>query len=146
MEAPRTVPAHTSVHDVAELLLREHRDGVVVVDPNGHLAGVVTTMDLVFQEKRPRLPTLLVFLDAVIPLGGVARSRTELRKIAAIQVSELMTHPVVTVGPDAPIDEIATRMVEAHLSVLPVVVGDEILGVVTKPALLRVMHRIAAQR
>ena len=143
MESPRTVRDDASVHEVAELLLAEGRDGVCVVDAGGRLVGVVTSIDLVFQEKRPRLPTMLVFLDSYIPLGGIERSRKEMRKISAIAVSELMTSPVVTVAPEITIDVVATKMVEQHLSLVPVVEDDRVLGVVTKPALLRAIHHLA---
>jgi CBS domain-containing protein len=49
----------------------------------------------------------------------------------------LMTSPVVTVGPDTPAKE-AARLLAAHrFAVLPVVVDDRLLGVVSEADLLR---------
>lgn len=143
LEPARCVPPDMSVHDLAELLLNEGLDGVCVTDVNGTLVGVITSMDLVFQEKKPRLPTMLYLMDAVIPIGNLERSRREIRRITAVRVEELMTTEVVTVGPEATIDEIATRMVERHLTVLPVVDQGQLVGMITKPALLRAAHHLA---
>lgn len=143
MERPRCVPVTASLHEVAELLLNEHLDGVCVTDADGRMVGILTAMDLVFQEKRPKVPTMLYFVDAVIPLGSLEKSKREVRRIMAVTVEELMVRDVVTVTPDARIDEIATRMVEDHLTILPVVEGDEVVGMITKPSLLRAVHHLA---
>jgi CBS domain-containing protein len=135
MEPPVSIGPEASVRELADLLLDTDADGACVVR-NGRLVGVVTTMDLVFKNKRVRLPTLLAILDAVIPLGSMRDVEEEMEKIAAATVGELMSHEVVTVGPDAGLDEVATLMVEKHITVVPVVKGTTLLGVVTKAGLL----------
>jgi CBS-domain-containing membrane protein len=136
MHSPRSVAADLSVEDLARVLLRDSLDGVCVVDDAGRLRGVVTTMDLVFQEQPVHLPSFIVFLDALIPLGG-ERAEQEVRKIAGASVAEIMTTEVVTVRPETPIGELAERMVRDHLSLLPVLddAGD-LVGVVDKRAIL----------
>ncbi len=48
-----------------------------------------------------------------------------------------MTTPVVTVGPETTWEEIAERMIDAHVTALPVVDGDDfLLGLVTESDLL----------
>ncbi|RME21097.1 MAG: CBS domain-containing protein [Deltaproteobacteria bacterium] len=132
---PLTVSPDTRVDDLARKLLEAGREGACVVDDAGRLIGVVTAMDLVYKEKRLHLPTLFTFMDAVIPLGW-KRAERELEKIAGITVGQIMTRDVVTVGPGAGLDEIATLMVDKHLTMLPVVDGDRLLGVVDKRAVL----------
>lgn len=132
---PLTVSPDTRVDDLARKLLEAGREGACVVDDAGRLIGVVTAMDLVFKEKRLHLPTLFTFMDVVIPLGW-KRAERELEKIAGITVGQIMTRDVVTVGPGAGLDEIATLMVDKHLTMLPVVDGDRLLGVVDKRAVL----------
>lgn len=143
MEPARCVPVSANLHDVAEMLLSEHLDGACVVDADGRMVGVITAMDLVFQTKQPKMPTMLYLIDAVIPLGSVEKSRREVRRIMAVNVEELMVRDVVTVRPDTRIDEVATRMVEDHLTILPVVENGQILGMITKPSLLRAVHDLA---
>jgi CBS domain-containing protein len=42
-----TVPVGTTVHNAATLMKREHIRRVVVVDENGHIAGLITQSDIV---------------------------------------------------------------------------------------------------
>lgn len=135
VEALSVVPER-SVRELAELLLREQSDGACVVK-NGRLVGVVTTMDLVFQEKRVHLPSILSFMDFAIPLEPPHRLREELDKISGTRVSEIMSGDPISVGPDAPMSEVATLMVEHNFTLVPVVEHGLLLGVVTKQALLR---------
>lgn len=131
-----TVESDMPLPKLAELLLDQHSDGACVVD-DGVLVGVVTSMDLVFQEKRVHLPSILSFMDFAIPLESPARLREELDKIAGTTVGEVMSSEPITASPDTLVSEIATRMVEDHLTLVPIVDGGRLVGVVTKPSLLR---------
>ena len=54
-----------------------------------------------------------------------------------MKISDVMTSPAITVGPEAPWPEVAERMVAAGVSGLPVVGDDNsLLGVVTEADLL----------
>jgi CBS domain-containing protein len=130
-----TVVPDRSVRDLVELLLRERSDGACVVE-DGHLVGVVTTMDLVFQEKQVHIPSFLTFMDFTIPLEPPDRLREELDKISGIRVSEIMSPHPIFVAPDKPMSEVASLMVDKHLTIVPVVEGQRLLGMVTKHALL----------
>lgn len=136
MVEPLSVAPETSVRELAELLLRERSDGACVVE-DGRLIGVVTTMDLVFQEKQVHLPSILSFMDFAIPLEPPHRLREELDKIAGTSVAEIMSDEPVVVGPLVPMSEVATLMVEESFTLVPVVEDGRLLGVVTKEALLR---------
>lgn len=111
------------------------RDGACVVE-DGLLVGVVTEMDLVFQEKQIHLPSFITLMDLVIPLGG-AKAQAELEKVTGSTVGEIMTSPAKTVAWDAPLDRVATLMVEGHYTIVPVMKGTHLQGVITKPALIR---------
>jgi CBS domain-containing protein len=131
-----TVGPDCSVRDLARLLLDRGLDGACVVD-NDQLVGVVTTMDLVFQEKQVHLPTILNFLDFAIPLEPPSRLRAELDKIAGTTVEQIMTREPVTVEPERLVSEVARMMVDKHLTIVPVVDDGKLLGMITKQALLR---------
>jgi CBS domain-containing protein len=136
-----TVVPDRSVRELAELLLAQGLDGACVVD-EGRLVGVVTTMDLVFQEKQVHLPSILSFMDFAIPLEPPSRLREELDKIAGTKIAQIMSGEPVFVGPEALVSEVASKMVDEHLTIVPVVEQGEVLGMITKQALLRaVMHR-----
>ncbi len=140
--APLTVAPELPVKDLAALFLERGQDGACVV-ANGRLAGIVTSMDLVFQSQPPHLPSFFHFLEALIPLENVARVESDLRKLAGATVGDVMTPAVITVGPDEPVSEVAMRMVTRHLSMIPVVDGERLLGAVTKVGILRSAYGLA---
>lgn len=123
------------VGELAKLLLDSQADGACVVEDD-QLVGVVTAMDLVFQEKQIHLPSFITLMDLVIPLGG-AKAQAELEKVTGSTVAEIMSAPAETVEWDAPLDQVATMMVEEHYTLVPVMKGTHLQGVITKQALLR---------
>lgn len=141
MESARTVKADVSVQELAKELLAEHVDGLCVVDDDGQLIGVVTSMDLIYQEKRLHLPTFFVLFDGVLPLESPRKALDELNKISGSTVADVMSPDPVVVAPDATLDHVASLMVEQHISVIPVVEGGALVGMVTKPGMLRAAFR-----
>jgi CBS domain-containing protein len=133
---PLAVSPQTRVQDLAARLNQIHGDGACVVDA-GKLVGVVTTMDLLYKEKRLHLPTFFYLLDVVVPLENPFRTQREVEKITAATAADIMTPDPYTVPPDAPLDAVAARMIDDHLTLVPVVDGGRLVGVVTKPAMLR---------
>jgi CBS domain-containing protein len=131
-----TVAPDCSVRDLARLLLERGCDGACVVEED-RLVGVVTTMDLVFQEKQVHLPSILSFMDFAIPLEPPSRLRAELDKIAGTTVGEIMTAEPVVVDEERAVSEVARAMVERHLTIVPVVESGVLKGMITKQALLR---------
>ncbi len=54
-----------------------------------------------------------------------------------MQARELMSHPAITVGPEAKVQEVARTMREAHISGVPVVDADgTLLGIITELSLI----------
>ncbi len=135
-KSPLTVTAELSVIDLSRLLLDNNADGACVIDEKKRLIGVVTTMDLVFREKRVHMPSFFAFMDAVLPLG-LERTEQELLKISGTTVGAIMSRNVQKVDPDARLDVIAARMVEDHLTIVPVVDNGQLVGVITKKVLLQ---------
>lgn len=135
MIEPLTIAPASSVRELAKLLLDHRSDGACVVD-DGRLVGIVTLMDLIYQEKEVHLPSILSIMDFAIPLEPPGRLRAELDKITGTRVNQIMTIDVLTTSPDAVVSEAATMMVEKHLTLVPVVEDGRLLGVITKLSLL----------
>lgn len=133
--SPILVHPTTSVITLARQIHAAHAEGAAVID-DGRLVGVVTTFDLMFRTRKPHLPPVLVLLDAVIPLGNPFALARERQKIAAATAGDLMSTEPVTVSPDTPLDELASRMIDERLTFVPVVEGDRLLGVVTRHGVL----------
>ena len=133
---PPTTAPETPVQNAAAQILRDGVDGLCVVDGD-RLIGVVTTMDLLVRGKAPHIPPVFVFLDLVVPIENPLRSTEEIERMTARDVRGLMTTEVQVATPDTPVGEIVRWMMEQHLSLIPVVEHDRLVGVVTKPAMLR---------
>lgn len=132
---PLTVAPELSVRELASLLLQQGADGACVVD-GGALRGVVTAMDLVFQQKKVHLPTVLTFMEAVIPMD-LGRTRHEVEKMLGARVADIMSPHPVTVTPGADLSDVATLMVERHITLVPVLEGERLVGAITKASVLR---------
>lgn len=138
MHAPApTVDPSLTIKELSDWLLEHNLDGACVVDEAGALKGVVTSMDLIFKEKKVHIPSFFLFLDAILPTSDPRKTYAEVRKIAGSRVDDILTPDPITVSTDAHIDELATLMVDKHLTILPVVDGERLVGMVTKPDVLR---------
>jgi CBS domain-containing protein len=125
-----TVPPDMTVEEVGRLFIERNESGFPVVDGEGNLLGIVTENDLLNRNKKLHIPTVLRIFDAFIPLEGFDALDHEIRKMAAVVVSEICTPEPVTVAEDAPIEEIATVMAEQKLHHLPVLRDKKLVGMV----------------
>jgi CBS-domain-containing membrane protein len=120
-------------------LMQEHRvSALPVVDADGVLVGIVSEGDLILKE------------DPELAGGGhrfEGRRRSSARsKAAGMRAYELMTTPVLSVAPEAPLGEAARRMHRAEVKRLPVLDADgHLVGIVSRADLLRVFLRDDAE-
>lgn len=129
----------TDFASAAKILLENHINGAPVVDEQGNLKGILCQSDLVAQQKKMPVPTLLTLLDSFVSLGSTKQMEKEARKIAALTVAEAMTPDPVTIGPDTTIDTIAALMVDSGFHTLPVVDGTKLVGIVGKADVLKTL-------
>ena len=132
-----TFTAETPISEAARTLLEKHINGCPVVDASGALVGILCQSDLVAQQKKLPLPTVFTLLDGLVPMTSMAEFDREMEKIAAITVGQAMSKDPEYVGPDAPIEDIATVMVERGFHTLPVVDGGKVVGVIGMEDILR---------
>lgn len=135
----RTVTPETTVNELAQLLSVNNINGVPVIDSNGHLLGVVTENDLIYQKKKVHIPTVITILDSVFYLENPEKMEKEMLKIAGSTVNDIYTKSVVTVTEKSGIDEIATIMAEQHIHTLPVVKDENIVGIIGKKDIIKTL-------
>ena len=132
-----TVALDTPVRELAEILLSNNINGVPVVE-GGKLVGIATESDLVFQNKRFKVPPVIAILDSFLYLNNPEKMEKEMRKIAGATVGDICSDTIVTITPDTPLDEIATIMTEKGVHTLPVLTEDAtMVGIVGKKDIIR---------
>ncbi|HEY5540531.1 MAG TPA: CBS domain-containing protein [Coriobacteriia bacterium] len=136
---PVTVPSGMSVTDAAKLMVDEGVGALPVVD-GGKLMGLVTEGDLIMKDIKLEYPTYIHLLDGFIMYPpSTTRFEHELKKAVAATVGDVMTAEPFTVQASATIEDVATLLVDRDVSRLPVLDGDELVGIVTKSDVLRSM-------
>jgi predicted transcriptional regulator len=134
-----TVRKDTTVRELARLFTEHNISGAPVVDDEGKVIGVVTESDLIFQNKKVHLPTVVAILDAFIYLESPEKTEKELKKIAGSTVGDIYAPSVITVQQDTPLDEVATLMAEKKIHTLPVMDGNTLVGVIGKSDIIRMI-------
>lgn len=113
---PVTVSPETTVPDALEIMKQNGVRRLPVVK-NGVLVGIVTQMDLL--RATPSPATTL----AVWEIPGL---------VAKIKVQDVMTTNVQTIGPDEPIEDAALIMRQHKIGGVPVMQGDQLVGIITE--------------
>ncbi|HLH34497.1 MAG TPA: CBS domain-containing protein [Alloacidobacterium sp.] len=101
-----SVPSDTTVYDAMRIMADKEVGALLVVD-DGHLHGIVSERD---------------YARKVILMG---RSSKE------TPVSEILTEPLITIGPDCSVDEAMRLITTNRIRHLPVVHDDRIMGVIS---------------
>lgn len=138
-ENPQTIAPDDDIVTAARIMVEKRYNGLPVVEADGTLIGIICQSDLINQHKRLNLPSLFTLLDGIIPLRSSSDMDAEMRKISASKVAEAMTPAPTSVTEDAPIDEIATLMVDSNYHSLPVVKNGKLVGIVGKEDILRTL-------
>ena len=131
-----TVQETTTLGELAGIIMQNHISGTPVVDKKGNLKGIVTENDLISQNRRLHIPTVLRLFDAFIPLG-TSKLENEIKRISATTVGDIYTKEVVAVDEETPLENIATIMAEKKIHLLPVVKGEKLVGIIGKKDIIK---------
>lgn len=101
-----------SAHEVALYMLLGGFSGVPIAEPGGSLVGIVTELDLI-------------------------RALRAGHSLESTSVSEIMTREVITVDVSTSVEEIMEILDSAHILRVPVMKGAKLVGIVSRPDLLR---------
>jgi CBS domain-containing protein len=132
-----TVKPETSLEEFARLLMKNQISGAPVIDAGGALVGIMTENDLINQNKRLHIPTVVSFLDAAIYLESSKKFADEVKRVTATRVGDLCTRKVVSISEGATLTDIATIMAEKKVHLLPVVTAGKVVGIVGKRDVVR---------
>lgn len=133
-----SIRPEATVEELARLLIKHKISGVPVLGSEGKLVGIVTERDLINQNKRLHIPTVIRLFDAYFVLGS-GRTEDEIKKMVAVSVGEICTRKVITVGEETTLQEVATIMSEKNVHTLPVLRDGSVVGIIGKADLVRAM-------
>lgn len=132
-----TVKPSTTIEELSQKLMEHNISGLPVVNDAGDLIGIVTENDLISQNKRLHIPTVMRLFDAFIVLESPGKIEKEMKKMTATTVDDICSKKVITVAEDTSAEEIATIMSEKKVHLIPVVEGKKILGIIGKMDLIK---------
>ncbi len=137
-----SVKPSTTVEELARLLVEHRISGAPVVGDTGDLVGIVTENDLISQNKRFHIPTIIRLFDAYIMFESPSKIEREIKRMAAVTVGEICKQKVITVSEDATVEDVATVMAEKNVHLIPVVEGKKIRGIIGKIDLIKGMGKV----
>jgi CBS domain-containing protein len=138
MEDAVTVSRYHSLDHIVNLMI-ERDDKLVVVNNDGTLAGIITESNLAFykctDDKSGDMPEKDITRLRKEESGGRKYYR-DVISVSAV-AEDVMTGPVVTIGPENRVGEAVLAMREKHVSSLVVVEGDEIKGILKRDDIIK---------
>jgi CBS domain-containing protein len=138
-----SVAPDATVAKAVELMLERGISGLFVVDATGTLAGIVTEGDLLRRDELGTERRRSWWLRLIASPG---RQAADFTRTHGRRVADVMTHDVISVNADAPLEEIVTLMEERRIKRVPVLEGDRVVGVVSRADLLRALAVAARER
>ncbi len=131
-----TIRPETPVEEIAKLLYERHISGAPVIDAKGRLVGILSEGDLMTHAGAlgglppPRSWWLRLFSDRT-------SSAKDYVKTHGRTAADVMSTNLRTVAPTASLPEVARLLEEHGIKRMPVVEGDQLVGIVSRANLLR---------
>lgn len=124
-----TISPEHSVWHAAQIMLTKHVSGLPVLDDGQVMVGLLTEGDLL---RRSELGT---------PLGdeGAQERARAYVQSRSWKVGALMSSPVLTIGEDAPLSRVAMLLGVHRIKRLPVLRDTQLVGIVSRADLLKVI-------
>lgn len=139
-----TVTAATHIPEVARLLRAHQISGLPVLDDNGALLGIVTDHDLILRNAPVREPRYFAILSGYIPLNLEEHRhyKEQLRHTMAVTAGDMTEPGIHTVTPETPLEQAMELMLDPKVTMLPVLDNSEVVGVVTRTDLVRLIEKL----
>ena len=137
---PITVKPQTSLREAIKILAEKRISGLLVVDEEEKLLGILSETDLMWQESGIDPPPYIMFLDSVIYLKNPARYEQDIHKALGQTAGEVMSDKPITIEANQPLREAAKLMHNEQIRRLPVVNdAGNLVGIITQGDIIRSM-------
>lgn len=135
-----TCKEDTPVKEVAKMLVENNLTGMPVVKGK-EIVGIITEADIIMQKAKLHIPSYIQLLNSFLYLEDPSEVEEELQKILATKARELMTTEVITVEADYSVEDVASLIEEEHVNPVPVVKDDELVGIVSRADIVKLLAR-----
>jgi len=137
-ETPPFCQLDTSIGMLSQRFVDENMTGILVVDEEQRLLGMLTESDLIDQQAKLHIPTTIAIFDMVIPLGE-AKFEKEMLRMQALIAEYLMVTDVQTIDVDADLSQVSTLMTEEKIHHLPVLENNVVVGLITSHDVMKAL-------
>lgn len=128
---PITIRDNTSLDEALRIMRENKVRRLPILDKKGKMVGIVSEKDLLYASPSPATSLSVWEIHSLV---------------AKIKVSDLMTKNVITVCEDCPIEEAARVMVDNKIGGLPVMRGDQLVGIITETDLFKIFLELLGAR
>jgi CBS domain-containing protein len=135
-----SIAPDATVLQAARLMLQHHISGLPVVDEDGKLVGVLSEGDFLRRRETRTEHRRSRWLEFLMGPGRIA---AEYSHSHGSKVSEVMTADVQAVADDTPLEEIVELMERKRIKRVPVLCGEQLVGIVTRSNLMHAMVSMA---
>jgi CBS domain-containing protein len=137
-----SVEPDASIWQAVRIMLQRRISGLPVIDKHGRLVGMVSEGDFLRRAEtgtQRRRPNWLEFLM------GPGRLADEYTRSHGRKIQDIMTPDPVTVTEKTLLDEVVRTMEQRRIKRLPVVRGNEVVGIVSRANLMHALAGIARE-
>lgn len=140
---PATVSEEDPIENVLAKLREHQLPGLPVVNEGGRCVGIITEADLVMgsEEGDLHLPHYFELFGGLVFLEPLGHFEDRLRKAVAAQAKDMMTKDLVTISPEATVEEAGDKIAKSKHNRLPVVEHGRLVGIVTRVDVLEALTK-----
>ena len=126
-----TVRPEMSIQDAMDMMRKENVSRFPVIDNKGNMVGIVSETDLIHAS----------------PSEATTLSIWEIHSLLSkITVDHVMSKKVITVTEETPLEEAARLMADKKIGGLPVMRGDDLVGIITETDLFKIFLELLGAR
>jgi CBS domain-containing protein len=138
-----SVGPNTTVHQVADILLKNRISAVPVLGEQREILGIVSEGDLIRRAESGTLQRNSWWLDLLASKQSLAINYV---KTHALKAADVMTVDVISATPETPLADVATLLETHRIKRVPIVKNGKLVGIVSRANLLQALASTRNQK
>ena len=148
---PFVLKPNDTLREAAVKLADSNVSGAPVVDDNGLIVGVLSEVDILealkthYKGLRMLMPPEITFGISFVEVVKERDAIKAFQELKDVRIKDVMKKPPITVTPAEKVEKAIKLMVEHKISRVPVVDGEQLVGIVTRGDVLKGFFRQIGQ-